>query len=87
MIHGSRRKANATAFAALLVIAGICLVGCTHRQGYEFVRATGEAKARCERALSVADQRACEAEYQQSYEAYRAARREVLEDAAAEGVP
>jgi hypothetical protein len=68
------RSMRKFAIALLALWAG----GCTAPQGYEFVREAGESKARCERELTVAAQRQCEAAYQDSYQDYHDARQEVL---------
>ena len=76
------RTARRAALAALLS----AVAGCTAADGYELVRDAGEAKAECDRELTVDAQRDCEAAYRQSFETYQAERRAVLESEA-EAVP
>jgi plasmid replication initiation protein len=61
-----------------VVAVFVILAGCTGSQGYEAVRSTGEAKAECERELTVAAQRACEKQYEIDYEEYLEQRRKAL---------
>ncbi len=58
------------------------LGGCAGSQGYEAVRAAGEAKAQCEQELTVAAQRACEEQYDMSYEEYLEARQKAMSESA-----
>lgn len=73
-VRGHQMTRTPLAIAAVL----IGLAGCAGPQGYEAMRAIGEAKARCELERTVAAQRACEQQYEMDYREYREKRREVL---------
>ena len=65
--------------AILALAATLTLAACSSSQGYEAMRAAGQAKAQCEREPTVAAQRECEAPYQTGYDEYQAQREEVVE--------
>lgn len=71
--------ARAATLAAALAVT-LALAACSNSQGYEAMRAAGQAKAQCEREQTVSAQCACEAPYQTGYDEYQAQREEVVDD-------
>ena len=60
----------------LLAAPLLLTAACTPAARYEFVRAAGEAKARCETERTAAAEAVCGADYARGFEEYEAARRE-----------
>jgi len=64
-------------FVLLMTTVVLACSACSAAERYEFVRAMGEASARCESMRTARAEAECRAQYDKTYAEYSAERREV----------